>query len=64
VLGYLVTLQFSLIFLSFSIQMLEEKEQKLEKLLERQGISTKKYILSWLLNFMIVSLMANISCVL
>ena len=64
VLGYLITLQFSFIFLSFSIQMLEEKEQKLEKLLERQGISTKKYILSWLLNFLIVSLMANISCVL
>ena len=51
VLGYLITLQFSFIFLSFSIQMLEEKDLKLEKLLERQGIGALKYILSWLLNF-------------
>ena len=60
-LGYIITMQFTLVFLSFSIQMLEEKEQKLEKLLERQGISQIKYLLSWLINYVIVSLLSNIA---
>ena len=62
-LSYIIIMQFSFMFLSFSIQMLEEKEQKLEKMLERQGISTFKYIISWLLNYLIVGLLANISCI-
>ena len=61
VLGYIISMQFSFIFLSFSIQMLEEKDMKLEKLLERQGIGTLKYITSWFINFLIVSLLANIA---
>ena len=44
--------------------MLEEKDQKLEKLLERQGIGTFKYILSWFFNYLIVALLANIGCIL
>ena len=64
VLSYLITMQFSFIFLSFSIQMLEEKDQKLEKLLERQGISTTKYVLSWLINYLFVGLLADIGCIL
>ena len=36
-LGYIITMQFTFVFLSFGIQMLEEKEKKLEKILERQG---------------------------
>ena len=64
VLGYLISLQFSFIFLSFSIQMLEEKDLKLEKLLERQGIGALKYIVSWLINYLFVGLIANIACVL
>ena len=64
VLGYLITLQFSFIFLSFSIQMLEEKDQKLEKLLERQGIGKLKYNFSWLINFIFVGLIADIACIL
>ena len=64
VLGYLITIQFSFIFLSFSIQMLEEKDQKLEKLLERQGIGKLKYDFSWLINFIFVGLIADIACIL
>ena len=61
ILGYFVAMQFSLIFLSFSIQMLEEKDMKLEKLLERQGIGNFKYIASWFINYLFVSLFANIA---
>ena len=61
--SYLITMQFTFVFLSFSIQMLEEKEQKLEKLLERQGISFSKYLGSWLINFLIVTILTNISLI-
>ena len=62
-LSYLITMQFTFVFLSFSIQMLEEKELKLEKLLERQGINLAKYICSWFLNYIIVSLLSNIATI-
>ena len=61
---YIIGMQFSFIFLSFSIQMLEEKDLKLEKLLERQGIGVIKYISSWFINYLFVGLMANIACIL
>ena len=63
ILSYLLTMQFSFIFLSFSVQMLEEKDQKLEKLLERQGIGRIKYVLSWLINYLFVGLLADIACI-
>ena len=63
-LSYIITMQFTFISLSFGVQMLEEKDQKLEKLLERQGISTLKYVFSWLINFLFVGLIADISCIL
>ena len=62
-LGYLISLQFTFMILNFGIQMLEEKEQKLEKFLERQGIKRYKYIFSWFINYIIVTLLANISCI-
>ena len=61
ILSYIITMQFTLVFLSFGVQMLEEKEQKLEKLLERQGINHIKYLLSWFINYIIVSLLSNIA---
>ena len=64
ILGYFVSMQFSFIFLSFSIQMLEEKDMKLEKLLERQGIGNLKYISSWFINYLFVGLLANIASLL
>ena len=64
ILSYMIIFQFYFIFFSFCTQMLEEKEQKLEKFLQRQGIDTKKYILSWFINFIFVGLLANISCIL
>ena len=63
ILSYLMTMQFSFIFLSFSVQMLEEKDQKLEKLLERQGIGRIKYVLSWLINYLFVGIVADFACI-
>ena len=63
-LGYLITMQFTFVFLSFGLQMLGEKEQKLEKFLERQGINQIKYLLSWFINFLIVSLLSNLASIL
>ena len=58
--SYVLGIQYTLIFLSFSIQMIEEKEQKLKKLLERQGIGEVKYILSWFINYLLVGLLTDI----
>ena len=60
VFSYIVDIQYTFIFLSFTIQMLEEKEQKLKKLLERQGIGEVKYILSWFINYLLVGLFTDI----
>ena len=57
---YIIDIQYTLIFLSFSIQMIEEKEQKLKKLLERQGIGEIRYILTWFFNYLLVGLISDI----
>ena len=60
VFSYIVDIQYTFIFLSFTVQMLEEKELKLKKLLERQGIGEIKYILSWFINYLLVGLFTDI----
>ena len=60
VFSYIVDIQYTFIFLSFTIQMLEEKEQKLKKLLERQGIGEVQYILSWFINYLLVGIITDI----
>ena len=49
--SFLIVLQFSLISYSFNMRMIDEKENKLNILLERQGISKFKYNVSWLITF-------------
>ena len=49
--SFLVALEFSLIAYNFNIRMIDEKENKLNILLERQGISKFNYTLSWLITF-------------
>ena len=46
-----IVLQFSLIAYNFNMRIIDEKENKLNILLERQGISKFKYNLSWLITF-------------
>ena len=62
--SYTIVLQYTFIFLFISYQMVEEKEQKLQKLLERQGIGEIKYILSWFINYLIVGLFSDIIIIL
>ena len=50
-LAFVITLQFSLISYNFNLRMIDEKENKLNILLERQGISKFKYNCSWLITF-------------
>ena len=50
-LSFIISLQFSLIGYNFNIRMIDEKENKLNVLLERQGISKLKYNISWLITF-------------
>ena len=49
--SFIIALQFSLIAYNFNIRMIDEKENRLNILLERQGISKLKYNISWLITF-------------
>ena len=49
--SFIIVLQFSLISYNFNLRMIDEKENKLNILLERQGISKFKYNCSWLITF-------------
>ena len=50
-LAFMISLQFSLIGYNFNMRMIDEKENRLNILLERQGISKFKYFISWLVTF-------------
>ena len=58
--GSIASFQYTMIFICFAIQMLQEKDLKLEKLLERQGINKIKYAVSWFCSFLIVTFPTNI----
>ena len=60
-LGFFIALQFSLISYNFNMRMIDEKENKLNILLERQGISKFKYNLSWLITFYALFIFSIIS---
>ena len=62
--SFILTLQFSLIVYNINMRMLDEKEAKLNILLERQGISKYKYMLSWLFTFITLFLFTIISFIL
>ena len=51
IISFIISLQFSLIAYNFTLRMIDEKENKLNILLERQGISKFKYNSSWLITF-------------
>ena len=61
IISFLICLQFSLIAYNFNMRMIDEKENKLNILLERQGISKFKYYFSWLLTFYTLFLFSIIS---
>ena len=53
-LSFIIALQFSLIGYNFNMRMIDEKENKLNILLERQGISKFDYHISWLATFCVL----------
>ena len=55
-LDYLISFQFIMEAMALSTQMIVEKEQKLDNFLNRQGINQFKYILSWFINYIIITL--------
>ena len=61
--SFIIALQFSLIGYNFNIRMIDEKENKLNILLERHGISKVKYNISWLITFYSLFLITIISII-
>ena len=59
--SFIMALQFSLIAYNFNLRMIDEKENKLNILLERQGISKFKYNLSWLITYYSLFLLSIIA---
>ena len=57
----LATLEFALICYNVNMRMIDEKEHKLNILLERQGISKFKYMLSWFFTHFSVSLISIVA---
>ena len=62
--SFILALQFSLISYNINMRMIDEKEAKLNILLERQGISKFKYMLSWLFTFIALFLFSIIAFIL
>ena len=60
-LSFIISLQFSIIGYNFNMRMIDEKENRLNILLERQGISKFKYHISWLITFYVLFLFSIIS---
>ena len=63
-LTFIISLQFSILAYNFNLRMIDEKENKLYILLERQGISKFKYHASWLITFYVLSLISIIAVLL
>ena len=62
--GFLITLQFSLSVYNFNMRMIDEKENKLNLLLERQGISKLQYNISWLITYLALFLLSIVGSIL
>ena len=54
VIGFIVSFEMTLFSYYLTERMVEEKENKLNDFLERQGVSKKKYILSWFITYCIL----------
>ena len=59
--SFILTLQFSLVAYNINMRMIDEKESKLNILLERQGISKFTYMLSWLFTYLALFLFSIVS---
>ncbi len=60
----IICLQLSMTTYFFNMRMIDEKEKKLTILLERQGVSRNSYFYSWLLSYLILSIIPLIAFIL
>jgi hypothetical protein len=61
IIGLYFSFEMALFSFYFTDRMIEEKEKKLHDFLERQGISKKKYIMSWFVTYAILSILPFVS---
>ena len=61
VIGFIISFEMTLLSYNLTERMIEEKEKHLNDFLERQGISKKKYALSWLVTYCMLSILPFIS---
>ncbi len=55
-----ISLFYGIIFLNISLRMIDEKEKKLDILLNRYGIKKNQYYISWFLYYIILTIFINI----
>ena len=59
--GFIMSFEMTILSYYLTERMVEEKEKKLSDFLERQGISKRKYNLSWFVTYIILSILPFIS---
>ena len=61
IIGFFISLEMTLLSYYLTERMIEEKEKKLNDFLERQGISKKKYRLSWFVTYSLLGILPFVS---
>ena len=59
--GLIISFEMTLLSFYLTERMIEEKENKLNDFLERQGVSKRKYVMSWYVTYCILSILPFIS---
>ena len=58
-----ISIVYGLIFLSFSLRMIYEREKKLDILLKRHGMKKKDYLISWFITYILLTSFTTISTI-
>ena len=61
--GFFIVI-YGMFFFSFSLRMIDEREKKLDSLLNRYGIQKYQYFFSWFLTYIYLTLFSTFSCIL
>ena len=60
----IIALEFSMTTYFFNMRMIDEREKKLTILLERQGVTKKKYFFSWLICYLFLAIIPTVTVLL
>ena len=60
----MISMIYGIIFLNFSLRMIDEKEKKLDILLNRYGIKKYQYYLTWFIYYVILTIFINFCTIL